>query len=176
MRIETDIILDGFTPCLIEIATGKIVDTAYCKARPEELSHLSKDWQFDWTHVDLGNTDIYKITLMGYSVIQGLVALQIQSRNSAVYIRIAESAPHNLGKNKQYQGVGGHLFAVGARISFDMGFDGFLFLDAKNTDLVEHYAETLGAKLLGRPHPYRMVVDEEAATELLARYTLMKGD
>ena len=45
-------------------------------------------------------------------------------------------------------------------------------MDAKNMELVAHYQDTLGAVLLGRPHPYRMFVDEENAKKLIKIYTL----
>ena len=52
------------------------------------------------------------------------------------------------------------------------GYGGFLFLDAKNMALVEHYQNTLGAIRIGGVHPYRMLVDESAAQKLLEIYSL----
>ena len=52
------------------------------------------------------------------------------------------------------------------------GNDGFVFMDAKNRELVEHYKETLGETLLGHPHEYSMFIDEENAQKLLKIYTL----
>ena len=88
---------------------------------------------------------------------------------------VVEAAPHNLGTDKQYNGVGGHLYAIAAKKSIEYGYGGFLFMDAKSLELVEHYQKTLGAILLGRPHPYRMIIDEEAANSLLKIYTLEEG-
>ena len=93
----------------------------------------------------------------------------------AVYVNIAESAPHNIGRDKRYNGVGGHLFAIAARISYEKGYGGFIFMDAKNVELVKHYSKALGAVLIGRPHPYRMFVDEENAVKLLNKYTFEEG-
>jgi len=56
--------------------------------------------------------------------------------------------------------------------SVEEGNNGYLFLDAKNTKLVQHYQDRLGAKLLGQPHPYRMEVEENDAMQLLQIYTL----
>lgn len=53
----------------------------------------------------------------------------------------------------------------------EKGYGGFVFLDAKNADLVRHYEEALGAQFLGIAHPYRMIIDEEAAARLLRIYT-----
>ena len=94
----------------------------------------------------------------------------------AVYIHLAESAPHNLGENKKYTGVGGHLFAIAIKLSMAMDFNGYVFLEAKNEELANHYAENFGAKLLAtRVHDWRMEIDEENAIALLEKYTL-EGD
>lgn len=170
-----DIEIDRFTPCLVEVATGKIVQTTYSKASKSEFAGLKKQgWLFDWNAKGLSGDDIYKLTLSGSKEIQGLVALRYEERSRAVYVHIAESAPHNRGTNKRYEGVGGHLFAIAAKISLDKGYDGYFFLDAKNQDLVKHYAGILDAQWIGIPHPYRMVVNENAAAKLLNRYTLEK--
>ena len=165
-----DITIDKFTPCLEETATGQLVPTIYKKASKAELESLS-GWNFNWLADDLESAEIYKLGAVGDDTAQGLVAVTDFPRDMAVYVNIAESAPHNLGQGRKYSGVGGHLFAIAAQISWDKGYGGFLFLDAKNSELVEHYKRTLGAVLLGRPHPYRMFVDEKHAIELLNTYT-----
>lgn len=164
--------IDDFTPCLVEKSTGKIVDTKYSIANKSELKSLKqKGWNFNWTADDLKDSDIYKLTLENDDTIQGLVALTDFPRDKAMYINIAESAPHNIGENKKYEGVGGHLFAIAAKESVNRGYDGYLFLDAKNMDLVNYYHEKFGATLLGMPHPYRMYIDEVNANKLLKIYT-----
>lgn len=121
-------------------------------------------------------SEIYKLQIKHDTVIQGLIALTKFEKDQAVYVNIAESAPHNLGKNKKYNGVGGHLFAIAVYRSIELGYGGFVFMDAKNTELVEHYQKTLGATFLGIPHPYRMFIDEDAAKRLLNVYTLETED
>ena len=170
-----DIKIDRFTPCLENAKTGEIIATSYSLVDHNELSAL-KGWKFKWNSPSLDNTEIYKLTISGDNEIQGLVALTKYEQDRAVYVNIAESSPNNMGMNKMYNGVGGHLFAIAAQRSIDLGFGGFVFMDAKNIDLVEHYAKTLGATLLGRPHPYRMFIDEDAAEELLKIYTFEKGE
>ncbi len=166
-----EIVIDKFTPCLENAKSGVIIETTYSLASKSELKDL-KGWNFDWLVSDLKNAEIYKLQLKGSSDIQGLVALTKFERDKAIYVDIAESAPHNLGKNKKYNGVGGHLFAIAAQRSKDLGYGGFVFMDAKNTELVQHYKNSMGAKLLGIPHPYRMFIDEDAAEKLLNIYTL----
>ena len=106
--------------------------------------------------------------------IQGLVSAEVV--RGAVYVHLAESAPHNLGKNKKYEGVGGHLFAIAMRLSTAMGFGGYIFFDAKNQQLINHYAKTIGAtRVLARIHPNRMEVLEDIAQSIINKYTLV-GD
>ena len=167
--------IDSLTPCLVEASTGKIIETSYKKAAKSELKSLkAKGWLFDWTHSSLKEDEIYKLVVKGESNPQGLIALKYEDRCKAVYVQIAESAPSNRGASKEYLGVGGHLFAIAAQQSMEKGYGGFVFFDAKNTDLVKHYSKALGAQLLGVPHPYRMILDENAARKLLKLYTFGK--
>ena len=68
------------------------------------------------------------------------------------------------------------MFAIAANESMKKGYGGFVFMDAKNEDLVRHYQEALGATFLGMPHPYRMFIDEESAQKLLQTYTMYKEE
>lgn len=174
VKQEMNLVIDKFTPCLEDTETGELVPTVYEKATKKELSELH-GWNFNWLDKDLKDSEIYKLCIVGDNNIQGLVAITDYQKDMAVYVNIAESAPHNLGKDKKYSGVGGHLFAIAAKISYDKGYGGFFFMDAKNTELVEHYRNTIGAVLIGRPHPYRMFVDEEKAIKLLNTYTFEEG-
>lgn len=176
-NMNVDIMLDEFTPCLREVSSGNLVDTEYSIAQKSELKGLKKQgWKFDWLSKDLDKAEVFKLTLRGDRAIQGLVAVSDFPRDSAVFVNIAESAPHNFGKNKVYEGVGGHLFAIAANESMKKGYGGFVFMDAKNEDLVRHYQEALGATFLGMPHPYRMFIDEESAQKLLQTYTMYKEE
>ena len=168
--------IDKFTPCLIKKSTGEIVNTRYTTATTNELKLLKKQgWNFDWTIDDLKDSVIYKLTLDNDDEIQGLVALKDMPNDYAVYLKLAESAPHNMGNNKLYEGVGGHLFAIASQISVDNGCGGFIYFEAKNIELVQHYQEAFGGRLIGGVHQYRMIIDEDSAEELLMKYTL-KGE
>ena len=62
--------------------------------------------------------------------------------------------------------MAGKLFAYAAKLSFELGHDGFLSFVAK-TELIEHYQRTLGATLfLGQ----KMFIDTKAAGKLIASY------
>jgi len=170
-----DVLIDKLTPCLIEVSTGKIYQTTFSLANSDEICNLqSKDWNFDWADRELARCNIYKLQLKDDDVIQGLVATEFF--RGAVYINLAESAPHNQPPDKKYEGVGGHLFAIAIKLSIAVDCGGYVFFDAKNTELVKHYTNKFGANLLGaRIHQYRMEIDVDAAQKLIEIYTL-EGD
>ena len=168
-----DVQIDDFTPCLVERQTGNIVDTTYSLSSVADRKGLKEEgWLFDWNHESLRESQIYKLTVKGDPQIQGLVAIEEQPQNYAVHLSLAESAPHNRGESKIYNGVGGHLFAIAVQKSYQAGYGGFIYFEAKNMELVQHYSEKFGAKLIGRPHQYSMIIDEENAKTLLEAYTL----
>lgn len=173
--MKIDIFIDKLTPCLVEVASGKIFPTTFCLASEEDITELTeKGWLFDWSDDELRKTNIYKLLIKGDDTIQGLVSAEVI--RGAVYVHLVESAPHNLGATKQYEGVGAHLFAIAIKLSIVNGFDGYIFFEAKNIELVQHYSEMLGAsRLPTRVHEYRMEVLEEQAHKIIDEYTL-EGD
>ena len=168
-----NLMIDKFTPCLEKTSTGEIVETSFSTAEPSDIAK-AKNWKFDWNSANLKNCEIYKLTADNDDRIQGLIAIQDNPNNKAVFIKIAESAPHNIGNNKDYAGVGGHLYAIAAHRSMELGYGGFMYMDAKNLKLVTHYAKTLGAVFIGCPHPYRMAIDEAAAKRLIDFYNFRR--
>ena len=173
--MQIDIIIDKITPCLVEISTGKILQTTFSVAKAKELINLhSQGWNFDWSDRELAYCNIYKLQVKDDEEIQGLVAAEVV--RGAVYVHLAESAPHNLAPGKKYEGVGGHLFAVAIKLSLAMGFGGYVYFEAKNQKLADHYTNSFGARLLRtRIHEYRMEIDEEMAQVIIEKYTL-EGD
>ena len=165
MNIE----IDKLTPCLEKTSTGEIVGTTYAKVDKTEISSL-KGWLFNWNDRYLKDCEIYKVLADGDSRIQGLIAVRDEPDNNAIYVKIAESAPHNKGKDKEYLGAGGHLFAISALISINKGYGGFVYMDAKNRRLVDHYIEILGASYVGGVHPFRVSIGEIAAKRLIEFY------
>jgi len=173
--MSIDVIIDKLTPCLIEISTGKILQTTFSLVMLNEIINLQdKGWNFNWADRDLARCNIYKLQLIDDNEIQGLVATEFF--RGAVYINLAESAPHNQLPKKRYDGVGGHLFAIAIKLSMAVDCGGYVFFDAKNMELVKHYTDKFGANLLGaRIHQYRMEIDVDAAFKLIEKYTL-EGD
>lgn len=174
--MENHIEIDKFTPCLEEVKTGKIIKTNYLKSQliieSESIALQKQGWLFDWSIPQTNGYDIYKLYRQYSKRIEGMIALKVDHNNSAVHIDIVENSPKNRGANKEYYGVGGHLFAIATKVSFAEGFDGFTYFTAK-TDLIKHYQKELGAKVVaGRV----MAIDEQAANNLLTKYELIEED
>lgn len=164
--------IDELTPCLRKVSTGELVETEFKKISP--TSKAFSKWLFDWTKPEREGFDVYALRVKGERRVQGLVAMKAEQ--GYVYVHLAESAPQNNPYNKkvafsgqkEYNGVGGHLFAEACRQSFEKGFDGYVSFKAK-TNLIEHYKKELRANLLfyGRQD---MEIRPAAAQWLVEKY------
>ena len=167
--LVNDIKIDGLTNCLLDRKTGEECTPAVARASLDDVAGLKKDgWKFDWTKCIKDGNEVYKVTLSGDNVIQGLTAIQNDSKNSAVHMVLLENNPKNIGESGTYQGVGAHLAAVACKKSADYGHGGFVYFDAKNA-LIKHYEDTLGAIKIGAQ---RMVIEEKPAKKLIDKYKL----
>ena len=57
-----------------------------------------------------------------------------------------------------------------SRFHYDHGFDGVLYFRAKTSELVEYYQKEFGANAPARYAPFRMIILEEAAAEILSDF------
>ena len=165
--------VDEFVPCLKDAETGEIVDTEVRKI--EDISILSEcteknGWDFPWNTPPKGY-DVYSLNIKNSDTIEGLIALKPDEKYWGVHMFWGNSAPHNMGKNKKYIGVGGHLFAIAAKVSIDNGYGGFIFADAANKELFDMFIEKYGAAPYSTVNrPYRFAFEEDALHAILKTY------
>lgn len=168
--MEIDIKIDELTNCLIEQSTGKKFDTEYRlmeKISSEKSINLKNaGWNFDWSKPQSKKYLIYGLYIKGSNELEGLIALKHITEQLYTHVDIVESAPHNIGKNGRYKGVGAHLFAIACKESWDMGNEGYVQFTAKN-GLVEHYKKTLKAKNIDW---HNMYIDSYGALDLINKY------
>jgi hypothetical protein len=158
-----NILIDELTNSIKRRETGEEFETIVELITLEEIKILN-DWQFNWASERI-KRNVFKLSkIIEPDVIQGLISLEQQK--GYIYVNIVENAPFNMGKTGVYQGVGGNLFAYACKVSFEMGFDGYVTFDAK-TQLIKHYTTHLGAQLISSQ---RMVIDTLAATQLFKKY------
>ena len=170
-----DIEIDEFVPCLKDTKTGEVLDTVVRKVtdRKALASFNQKNgWYINWSKIPKDCT-VCSLQIKDDDAVQGLVAYRDEPNNNAMYGYWIAAAPHNIGSEKQYTGVGGHLFAVIAEASVKAGYDGFMYGMAANEKLLQHYIDTLGATPIGG---LRFMIDEEAAHKLLDKYNFEVGD
>ncbi len=168
---KIDIEIDELTSCLRNNETGALVNTTIEQVRPKKNEY--SDWEFDWTKPEKSGYSVYALKAEGDKRAQGLIAFKEDKNSWAIDIDIVEAAPHNNTHNKrnngkkEYNGVGGHLFAEACRYSVEKGYGGYVFFESKS-NLFEHYSKTLGAIRIGNSQ--RMVINEKAAQKLINRY------
>lgn len=168
-----DVIIDLLTPCLVNPETGEEFKTTFTEISLIEIKKLDlRKWAFNWMLPSFEGYITYGLTIAGESELQGMIAIKPDFNNSAIDINIIESAPHNRGDNRRFLGVGAHLFAIASKISFDLGFDGWVFFEAK-TELTEHYHQEVGATQIGNSQ--RMFLDTKASKVLVQRYFDKEG-
>ncbi|MFM9960427.1 MAG: hypothetical protein ACKV2Q_04295 [Planctomycetaceae bacterium] len=160
-----DALIDKLTNSIEEVATGRTLVTDVQRATRSDLKSLGPEWQFDWAK-ELGHAEVFKLVVPEVGKeIHGLISLSREADH--VFVHLVENHPRNVGRRKQFAGVAGNLFAYAAKISFDLGHDGFVSFVAK-TELIDHYRRTLGATCIGRGP--KMYIDSRAAKKLIESY------
>lgn len=167
--MEVNIAIDKLTDCLVNAVTGENVKTHYEAAiiTAREAKRLKDEgWNFQWDETQHKGYNVYKLFVEEEDALQGLISFRDDVKSLYVDVDIVESAPHNIGSRGKYVGVGGHLFAIACKHSFERNFDGFVAFTAK-TNLIEYYKESLGAtQLVGS----RMAIETPMAKYLVDKY------
>ena len=95
-----------------------------------------------------------------------LIAIKHLKNELFTHVTLIESAPFNIGSKCEYKGVGGHLFAIACKLSWEAGNEGYIQFIAK-TNLIEHYAKSVGAKLIENQAMY---IDSYNSIKLIKKY------
>jgi len=166
MKTYVDVIIDGLTECLYNTHTNQTNETEYRKRDTSIMKHEYNGWNFDWSLTEANGYEIYELFVIGDDTIQGRISVMIDG--GVAHVDIVEVAPHNYSAKGKYIGTGAHLFAIACLVSVEAGCDGFVSFISKHS-LIDHYKETLGAKLQAGQRQ-RMFIDEEAADVLIQKY------
>lgn len=156
--------IDKLTNSIVNKLSGDSFDTDILELQIGDLKNIKKGWKFDWNK-EFSKGKVYKLEIRHYpEVIQGLISLI--DKGDHLFMNLLESAPHNFGKDKIYEGVAGNLVAFSCKLSFEKGYDGYVAFEPK-TKLIEHYKSTLKALLIASN---RMVIGKTAASILIDKY------
>lgn len=146
---------------------AKFFDTSVTLLKATDSKQIKKiEWTFNW-HTELKDKakQVYKLTTVNNpTIIHGLISLT--DKGDHIFMDLIESAKFNKGKNKLYKGVASNIVAFACKLSFEKGYAGVVSFIAK-TQLIQHYEQTLGAKLFGGN---RMFIDTKEALILTTKY------
>jgi len=163
--MELDFEVDQITNSIENVISGEVFETLVSLATKEQIIEKT-DWVFDWKSEIRDETkSVFFLTTENDPItIHGMISLI--DKGDHIFMNLIESAKSNKGKNKLYKGVAGNLVAFACKTSFEKGYDGIVSFIAK-IQLIEHYSDTLGAKLFGKT---RMYIDTEESYTLTMNY------
>jgi len=166
-EMELDFEIDKLTNSIENAVSGEVFDTLITLLKTADNKQIKKtEWAFNW-QIEVKNKakQVYKLTTLNNpTIIHGLISLT--DKGDHIFMDLIESAKFNKGKNKLYKGVAGNLVAFACKLSFEQGYDGVVSFIAK-TQLIQHYEQTLGAKLFSGN---RMFIDTREALILTTKY------
>ncbi|HBX50734.1 MAG: hypothetical protein A2275_17930 [Bacteroidetes bacterium RIFOXYA12_FULL_35_11] len=166
-KIELDFIVDKLTNSIENAITGDIFDTEIIQLSVKNFKEIiSNDWLFDWKQeIRNKSKEVYKLTIKNNAqIIQGLISYE--DKGDHLFMHLIESAKFNKGKIKIYLGIPGNLVAFACQQSFMKGYGGYVSFISKSK-LIEHYSDTLGAKVL---FANTMIIETSAALKLIHKY------
>lgn len=166
--------VDELVPCLKNAKTGEIVETYVREMSRNELAEytLKNGWSDNWKDRPQ-NENVYGLYIENSKKLQGLIALRPEK--GCIYIASAAASPNNnpLVNNgqKDYLGVGGHLFAIAAEECLKIDDYGAIYGYAVNDKVLKHYIKEFNAvHIPTRTHEYQFFIDTEDAINLLRKY------
>ena len=149
------------------------------KIRQADLTDLARtvqeQWQTSWLTDFIQDSVLekYALEITATHETVGLGAYRNVPEGVLVYVAYIESAPHSnpvLSHERKYRGIGATLLAYGVQLSIDYGYGGAIYLKAKTSEIREHYIRDFGAIPFSRVDPYLLLIDGQAAEELLLQF------
>ncbi len=131
---------------LVNVKTGKVVETQIRKVDPKSLKGFNKKtgWNVDWTSLGL-KVEVYAITVKDDKRLQGLVGFEKKEDYQSMYVNWMSTAPQNnkLLNNgeKEYDGVGSMLIAKAVEESIKAGYDGHMHGIANTSKTLDYYVK-----------------------------------
>ena len=162
--------MQEYGPNLRRQRTGERVRTKFFQIKKEDVLNI-KGWDFVWKEqFENENYETYALCLRDSDEFQGLITFEVKPKDSSVEVITIETAPHNYGRKGTYDGVGGHLLAIAIKKSYELGFEGHIYLKVK-TNLINYYMNKFGAKIIDYKRRV-MSIDGEKSKRLYKIYIL----
>lgn len=143
-----------------------------------EATNMSPAWQTSWTSEYLAESRFEKYAAKAGDELIALGAYEILNHSLVVHIVYMEAQPESNpvldGGEPKYIGIGRLMIAYGIKLSVDNGFAGDVVLEAKTSELANHYEKDFGAVLLpafGSAAP-RYLIADQAAKQIFFTYLI----
>lgn len=164
-KIQLDFEIDKLTNSIENAISGEVFDTLVVQVFDPKIVKKT-EWVFNWqAEIKDKNKAVYGLTTVSNpNIIHGIISLT--DKEDHIFMDLIESCKFNKGKKKLYKGVAGNLVAFACKTSFEKGYGGVVSFIAK-TQLINHYALTLGAKIF---RGNRMFIDTREAFILTTKY------
>ena len=133
-------------------------------------------WQTSWTSEYLADPSFKKYTAKVGNELIALAAYEILEGSLVVHIVYMEAQPESnptlTDSAPKFTGIGRLMIAYGIKLSIDNGFAEDVVLEAKTTQLAQHYERDFGAVLLPALHSSapRYLIADEAAKRIFFTY------
>jgi hypothetical protein len=148
-----------------EVRTGRRIGTSVRPVEARDFRGLRVGWKFDWA---IAATSMRVFKLVDPTDPDGILGLMaLEQRENYVEVGLLECSAENVGQNKRFRGIAGSLFAFAAHLSFEIGAQGFITIEAKS-ELVDHFKQTYGFERVGNSQ--RMILGTLPASRLIATY------
>jgi hypothetical protein len=144
--------------------TGEKLKAGVIPCTIEELRQLDGNrFEFDW--LTESSFMVFRLEILSSNEILGLMSIDLIPVELRLEIRLLELSKENVGRQRRFENVAGILIASACKISFKMGFFGFVSLIPK-TRLITHYQTRYGFEQYGR----HLAVDMEKSQLLIKKY------
>lgn len=135
----------------------------------------SEGWETDWNSDYIQNDEFMKYALYvkGTNELIGMGAYRNIENEITVFIEFIESSRENnprIVDTKKYDGIGSVLLAFGIQLSLEFGYNGDIFLLAKNDYLRDYYIQKFGAIHLPMRNRILLIITGEASNSLICQY------
>lgn len=166
-EIRLDFLVNKLINSIENVISGEVFDTVINRLNSSDRKQIKKaEWAFNWkAEFNNKSKQVFKLTTVNNpTIIHGFIS--VTDKGDHIFMELIESAKFNKGRNKLYNGVAGNLVAFACKMAFELNYDGVVSFIAK-TQLINHYEQTLGAKLFGGN---RMFIDTREALILVTKY------
>lgn len=147
-----------------DLRTGEKLRASVLPCTLAELQQLDPNrFEFDW--LSESSFVVFRLEILSSKEILGLMSIDLVPLELRVEIRLLELSKEDVGRLRRFENVAGILIASACKLSFKMGFFGFVSLIPK-TKLIEHYRTKYGFEQYGR----HLAVDMEKSRSLIKKY------